>query len=198
MEAVIMRLGEEQILRLLSKLGVEATKKRILGKAPPVGIPLNAALNYGQIQSFGWTAKKVMAPAFVMCASCGEQTGKRNQYCPTAALTSAGFQEGPAVSRRWALARLFGAWMERGGNIRRQAPIAVAGRPDGPVAGNSEVASERIQGTREASEGSVEVDHPRADLATERADRLAASRTSAAAIKRRYGGSAGAEEGDES
>ena len=81
-ERAIEQMGEQQLTRLLARIGMEATKAGILAKIPLVSVPLNAVMNYGQIQAFGWAVKKFMSPSFVMCGSCGEQTGKLNRFCP--------------------------------------------------------------------------------------------------------------------
>jgi len=89
-EKAIARMGEREVIRLLSRVGIQATKAGILAKIPIVGIPLNAVMNYGQIQAFGWTVKRFVSPSFVMCGNCGEQSGKLNRFCPKCGTTFAG------------------------------------------------------------------------------------------------------------
>ena len=81
-EGTIARIGEQQIVRMLEKLGIQATKKGILKKVPVVSVVTNAALNYGQIKSFGWVVKKFLSPTFMMCGNCGEEVGKLSKFCP--------------------------------------------------------------------------------------------------------------------
>jgi hypothetical protein len=81
-EAAIERLGEKAIIDLLERIGIQATKKGILKRVPIIAIPVNAAMNYGQIETFGWAAKKFLSPSFSMCGSCGCQTGHLNKFCP--------------------------------------------------------------------------------------------------------------------
>ncbi|MGE0325907.1 MAG: hypothetical protein AB7K71_17115 [Polyangiaceae bacterium] len=81
-EKVIARMGEKQLVVLLQRIGIEASKAGILKKVPLVGVPLNATLNYAQIEGFGWVVKKFMSPSFVMCGGCGAQTGRLNKFCP--------------------------------------------------------------------------------------------------------------------
>ncbi|MFQ5788046.1 MAG: hypothetical protein ACE5H1_08700 [Thermodesulfobacteriota bacterium] len=78
----IKKFGEKQFFNLLKKIGIKATQKGILKKVPVISIPLNAGLNYSQIQAFGWVVKKFLSPSFVMCGECGHQTGRLNKFCP--------------------------------------------------------------------------------------------------------------------
>lgn len=78
---LITRMGEQQIISIMAKVGIKASTHGILAKVPVLAIPLNSAFNYSQIQSFGWIAKKFMSPTFVMCGNCGFQTGKLNSFC---------------------------------------------------------------------------------------------------------------------
>lgn len=81
-EQAIEKIGEKALLKLLSRIGIEATKKGILKRVPLISIPLNATMNYVQIETFGWVVKRFLSPSFVLCGKCGEYTGKFNQHCP--------------------------------------------------------------------------------------------------------------------
>ena len=81
-EAAILRMGERELSRLLARIGVNATRSGILKKVPLVAVPLNAAMNYGQIHAFGWAVKRFLSPSFVMCGGCGSSTGRLNRFCP--------------------------------------------------------------------------------------------------------------------
>jgi hypothetical protein len=78
----IAQLGERELARLLAKVGLRASKAGLLSKVPVVGIPLNAAMNYGQIQAFGWAVKQFLSPSFVLCGACGAHAGKLSRFCP--------------------------------------------------------------------------------------------------------------------
>ena len=81
-EKAITQMGERQLIALLENIGSHATKSGILKKVPIVAVPINAALNYGQIQAFGGVVKKFMSPSFVMCGKCSEEVGKLSRFCP--------------------------------------------------------------------------------------------------------------------
>lgn len=82
-QQAITRMGERELARLLGRIGVRATCQGILKKVPIISLPLNAAMNHGQIKAFGWVAKKFLSPSFVMCGTCGSQTGRLNHFCPS-------------------------------------------------------------------------------------------------------------------
>jgi hypothetical protein len=82
LERAIERMGEQELLRLLQRIGIHATRRGILSKVPVIAVPLSSAMNYGQIKAFGWSAKKLLSPSFRLCGSCGEGTGRANRFCP--------------------------------------------------------------------------------------------------------------------
>lgn len=53
-QRTVVRMGERQLMALLAKIGVRATKAETLSRVPLVGLPLYAVMSYGQIEAFGW------------------------------------------------------------------------------------------------------------------------------------------------
>jgi len=82
-EKAIERMGEKALVELFERIGIQATKGGILKRVPLISIPINAAMNYSQIEAFGWVVKKFLSPSFSMCGACGNQTGHLNRFCPS-------------------------------------------------------------------------------------------------------------------
>lgn len=93
-ERALQMLGEAGLRRVLGQVGLVAAQRGILKRVPLISIPLNAVMNYGQIEAFGWAAKGLLSPSFVMCGGCGSHTGRLNRFCPSCGADLGDFDEG--------------------------------------------------------------------------------------------------------
>lgn len=84
---ITSKVIEATLEKIGKKVVSEALGKGMLKRVPLISIPLNAVMNYEQLEAFGWAAKKFLSPSFVMCGSCGNQIGKMSKYCSRCGLS---------------------------------------------------------------------------------------------------------------